>query len=331
MIYFHGGGFIAAATPGHLKYQFALQKAIRKQGHDLSIFSLSYTLAPKAVYPSQLNQAASALRYLVQDQKRDPSTIILAGDSAGGNLTAALLSHLAHPHEKLASLNLSSPLRGAFMISPWVSFQTSDPSFKGNAESDYLTITALDRASNTYIGPGGHHDNYSEAVRAQPEWWAGVSPIVDQVLIWGGGGEILVDGIRRFQSNMKAGFDMAKYLGATAAPLTLHEETLGRPRTPTLQENGLLDRHGAITPTPPFQRPNEMNEPGNDRNVSPISDPGIGDEKAHDFGGEERVIYVETPRMAHEEMIIDYVLRIGGKREGARVIEGWLDSLLRER
>lgn len=325
LVYFHGGGYIAAATPGHLKYQFALQKAIRKLGYDFSIFSLAYTLAPKAVYPTQLNQAVSAIRYLVQDQKRDPNTIIIAGDSAGGNLAAALLSHLAHPHGKLSELNLGGSLRGALMISPWISFQTSDPSFKENAKSDYLTIAALDRASNTYIGPGGRHDNYSEPIRAHPEWWAGVSTVVDEVLIWGGGDEILIDGIRRFQANMKEGFEMAKSLGPSVAT-GLGTTPDGRPKTPTLQENGALDRHGAVSPTPPFQTPDES---GLDRNVSPVSP--IEEKKTEAVGGGERVKFVETPRMAHEEMIIDYILRIGGKREGARAIEGWLDALLRER
>lgn len=320
LVYFHGGGYIAAATPGHLKFQFELQKSIRKLGHDFSIFSLSYTLAPKAVYPTQLNQAVSAIRYLIQDQKRDPNTIVIAGDSAGGNLAAALLSHLAHPHEKLAKLDLGGPLKGALMISPWISFQTSDPSFKQNAKSDYLTIAALDRASNTYIGPGGRHDNYSEAVRAHPEWWAGVSTVVDEIIIWGGGGEILIDGIRRFQASMKEGFEMAKTLRPTATA-GLGTGMDGRPKTPTLQENGSLDRHGGVSPTPEGLDV--------DRNVSPVSP--VEEEKNQASGGAERVKFVETPRMAHEEMIIDYILHIGGKREGARVVEGWLDALLRER
>lgn len=75
LIFFHGGGYIGYATPGHLKYQFALQKAIRQAGHDISIFSPSYTLAPYERYPFQLSQAVEVLRYLVETEKRDPQTV----------------------------------------------------------------------------------------------------------------------------------------------------------------------------------------------------------------------------------------------------------------
>jgi acetyl esterase/lipase len=75
MIFFHGGGYVGYATPGHLKYQFALQKAIRDAGHDLSILSASYTLAPRARYPVQLTQAAEVLRYLIEHDRRDPQTV----------------------------------------------------------------------------------------------------------------------------------------------------------------------------------------------------------------------------------------------------------------
>lgn len=32
--------------------------------------------------------------------------------------------------------------------------------------------------------------------------------------------------------------------------------------------------------------------------------------------------------MCHEEMIVDYILRFGGKREGARSIERWIEGVL---
>ena len=321
MLYIHGGGYISAATPGHMKYQFALQKQLRKLGHDFSILSLSYTLAPKAVYPTQINQAVAALRYLVIDQKRDPSTIIIAGDSAGGNLVTAILSHLAHPHPQLAPLDLGGRLGGAVMISPWISFSTSDPSFKENAKSDLITVSALDRASNTYIGPGGRHDNYTEPVRAPPEWWAPVRDVVDEILIWGGGGEILIDSIRRFAANLKAGFQLPGQKGS--APVEA--------ATATEHANGEAEKHNSINATPPFKTPRESTsaEPIVPTNANPA--PPDDEEKALNLQSKERVKFVESPRMAHEEMIIDYILRMRGKkkRHGAKAIEVWMDNLMK--
>lgn len=71
-----GGGFFGSATIGHIRYLYTLQDKMARAGHDFSIFVLTYTLSPKAVYPTQLKQAASALNYLLSgDQPRDPATV----------------------------------------------------------------------------------------------------------------------------------------------------------------------------------------------------------------------------------------------------------------
>jgi hypothetical protein len=92
------------------------------------------------------------------------------------------------------------------LISPWVSFGTTSRSFTDNAESDYLTPAALNNASTTFIGPKRDYNEYSEPVRASPDWWEKVAAHVDEILIWGGGGEILIDGIRVFANNVASGF-----------------------------------------------------------------------------------------------------------------------------
>jgi hypothetical protein len=63
------------ATNGHAKYLIALQAAIRKAGGNFSVLGMSYTLTDDAPYPKQLQQAVALLKYLVDDQKRDPETV----------------------------------------------------------------------------------------------------------------------------------------------------------------------------------------------------------------------------------------------------------------
>jgi hypothetical protein len=121
-------------------------------------------------------------------------------------LTAALLLHLSKPHPSVPALRLSKRLKGAILISPWICFDYTSRSFKDNAESDYLTPAALNNASSTFIGPRREPDEYSEPVRAPPDWWEKVAAHVDEILIWGGGGEILIDGIRLFANNVATGF-----------------------------------------------------------------------------------------------------------------------------
>lgn len=142
-----------------------------------------------------------------------PQQILLGGDSAGGNLAAALLLHLAHPHPSVPAVPLNSTLspsrrlRAALLISPWVSFRTDLPSFASNAEADYIGPRALRRAATTYIAPGTQHDAYSEPAESPAEWWVDVGrDVLTSMMIWVGGGEVLLDGARAFADKVEGGF-----------------------------------------------------------------------------------------------------------------------------
>jgi acetyl esterase/lipase len=78
--------------------------------------------------------------------------IILAGDSAGGHMALSLISHLLHPHSDVSKVELSEPLAGVILVSPWVKFATDDDSVKRNMTSDYVTAAAATRWSNAYLG-----------------------------------------------------------------------------------------------------------------------------------------------------------------------------------
>lgn len=133
--------------------------------------------------------------------------VLLGGDSAGGNLTAALLEHIARPHPEIPAITLPRPLHSALMISPWVSFRTDWPTFESNDESDYISPRAVKRAASAYIAPGSQPDFYAEPETSPPEWWVEIaSNAVRNVMIWGGGGEVLLDGIRSFADKVSAGF-----------------------------------------------------------------------------------------------------------------------------
>ena len=60
----------------------------------IPVFSIDYRLSPKYQFPSAINDVWQAYYYLVENAKQefgiDPKRIILVGDSAGGNLVAAI-------------------------------------------------------------------------------------------------------------------------------------------------------------------------------------------------------------------------------------------------
>lgn len=134
----------------------------------------------------------------------------MGGDSAGGNLTAALLEHIAHPHADVPPVSLTHPLHAVLLLSPWVSFSTNWPTFDTNAESDYISRRAIARAATTYVAPGSKPDAYAEPNTSPVEWWADIAKsVVQNVFIWGGGGEVLLDGIKDFAAKVGEGFSRA--------------------------------------------------------------------------------------------------------------------------
>ncbi|KAF2189098.1 alpha/beta hydrolase fold domain-containing protein [Zopfia rhizophila CBS 207.26] len=208
IVYYHGGGYVIPANTGQMQYLLDMKDSLIAQGSDTAVVFLAYSLAPEAIYPTQLKQAVELLRYLIETEGRDPSNIILGGDSAGGNLTIGLLSHLSHPHPDIQALCLPTKLHAAFLISPWCSFNTHTPAFISIAEKDCFDARALNRWSSAFLGSDSPFagDFYNEPVLAPAPWWEQTAEVIGEVLIWGGGNEILLDGIEEFAKRFQKGF-----------------------------------------------------------------------------------------------------------------------------
>lgn len=204
-----------------------IQKSL---GPNVAVVILAYTLAPEAVYPTQLRQAVELLRYLLETQGRNPTDIVLGGDSAGGNLTLGVLSHLAHPHPDIAALPLPAKLHAALLISPWCSLtQHSTSSHARNAQRDMFDARPLSRWAAAFLNSSSPFagDAYSEPVLASTEWWEPVADVVGEVLVWGGANEILIDGIEAFARKFSVG--MGRRGGRVSVVVTegaMHEEMI---------------------------------------------------------------------------------------------------------
>lgn len=143
-----------------MDFMFRLQALVSSSDKPVAILFLSYDLSPAARYPRQLTQAVSLLRNVIEILHKDPEDIILTGDSAGGNLALALLSHISFPHPAISPLKLASNLRGLVLVSPWVSFQLNEPSCIRNARKDLLSIATLRRWGEAFMGtPSPHMDS----------------------------------------------------------------------------------------------------------------------------------------------------------------------------
>jgi acetyl esterase/lipase len=187
---------------GYFKFYTQLIRDLRASGKSVAIFSLTYTLAPIATYPTQLRQAVSCLAHILATP-RSPSTVFLGGDSAGGNLVCGVLSHLAHPHPEIDPLAVKGNLGGAVLIAPWTLLDTEFPGVHYHG-GDIITTAVAAPWASAYVG-SRKRDYYTDLSHAPAEWFSSFP--VDSVLITAGGNEIMLPIIEDFAGRFKQGFE----------------------------------------------------------------------------------------------------------------------------
>ena len=100
IIHFHGGGFVAQSSKSHELYLRSWSEHL-----NVPILSVDYSLAPEARYPRPMEEGVFAYTWALMNLHKLGTTgerIIIAGDSAGGNIS--LTSSL-----KLVSLGIRPP------------------------------------------------------------------------------------------------------------------------------------------------------------------------------------------------------------------------------
>ncbi|KAJ2380135.1 hypothetical protein GGI05_006405, partial [Coemansia sp. RSA 2603] len=124
ILYLHGGAYTLGSAASHR----GLTGRLVNQS-DVRCVAIDYRLAPQHPFPAQLHDAYIAYRYLLEHGFK-PESVILAGDSAGGNLVLALTLLLKHNNETMPC--------GLLLLSPWVDLVSMRPSVLHNAQCDYL-------------------------------------------------------------------------------------------------------------------------------------------------------------------------------------------------
>ena len=177
-----------------------MQKDLDATGKSVAWLFVAYSLTPHRTYPSQICEAIEALNYVHEEKHRSPSEIIIGGDSAGGALTLAILSHLSHPSPDFPNVKISGKLKAAVVMAPWVSFRFDWPSFKSNELKDTITAIRAQEWASLYQN-GKPSNNYIEAVEAPASWWEEAQ--VEKMLCTAGGDEILLDPISEWAAKYK--------------------------------------------------------------------------------------------------------------------------------
>lgn len=109
ILYLHGGGYVIGSINTHRALAGRLSRAAKAR-----VLLIDYRLAPEHPFPAAVDDSVAAYRWMLA-QGLKPTRIAVAGDSAGGGLTAATLV-------AIRDAKLPVPAAGA-LLSPWVDLE----------------------------------------------------------------------------------------------------------------------------------------------------------------------------------------------------------------
>jgi acetyl esterase len=129
IVYYHGGGWVIANLD---TYSASAQGLAEQVG--AVVVSVAYQQAPENKFPTAHNDSYAAYEWVLKNAasiKGDPKRIAVAGESAGGNLAAAV-SMMAR--DKKAQLPLHQ-----LLVYPIADFSMNTPSYQANANAKPLS------------------------------------------------------------------------------------------------------------------------------------------------------------------------------------------------
>ena len=184
IVYFHGGGYAIGSIGSHRLLVTHLARESKAR-----VLSVDYRLGPEHAHPAAVEDACSAFRFAVGSGLA-PERICLAGDSAGGGLTAATLVALRDAGGALPG--------GGVCISPWFDLTLSGESIKTRGDLDPLVSEEkLAQMAAAYLADGDAKHPTASPLFAD---LAGLPPMLLQV----GAAEVLLDDSTRFAERAKA-------------------------------------------------------------------------------------------------------------------------------
>jgi len=192
LLYFHGGGYCSGSIASHRRLVTEAGRAAR-----IRTLAIDYRRAPEHPYPAAHEDALTAWRFLRQ-QGIAAANIVVGGDSAGGNLTLALMARLRAAGEELPAC--------AWLLSPWTDLTMSGATLQTRDAVDPLIHTAyLAELADAYApAPADRRDPLISPLFADP---TGFPPTLIQV----GSAETLLSDATR----------LAESLGSADVPVTL--------------------------------------------------------------------------------------------------------------
>jgi monoterpene epsilon-lactone hydrolase len=196
LLFLHGGGYELGSlnSDGELAARLGRASGMR-------VLFPEYRLAPEHPFPAAIDDVLAAWRWLCADRGLSPRSIAVAGASAGGGLTAALLVAARDAGEALPA--------AAVLMSPTVDLTSSGASMTERAEQDPIsTPTMLRQFASDYLAGADPKTPLASPLFAS---LSGLPPLLVQV---GTADVLLSDAERLASAAAESGVEVILEIGA---------------------------------------------------------------------------------------------------------------------
>ncbi|WP_234793607.1 alpha/beta hydrolase [Mycolicibacterium porcinum] len=151
LVYFHGGGFVLCDLDSH-------DSCCRRLANGIGaiVVSVDYRLAPEHPYPAAVDDALAATEWVAAHAGElggDPARLVVAGDSAGGNL-AAVVAMTARDRG-------GPPIAFQVLIYPVVDQRRKSSLSSPHTKSGVLTAEHMQWFTAQYLGDSGAQSEVS--------------------------------------------------------------------------------------------------------------------------------------------------------------------------
>jgi acetyl esterase len=169
VLFLHGGVWIAGDFDNH---QRLTRDLVVETGY--AVVFVEYTPIPDAVFPTQLEECYAALRWVAEEGASaglDASRLAVAGNSVGGNLSAALALY-ARDHDGPA-------IKVQLLLYPATDARFDTESYQAFADGRFLPLAFMKFGWDLYAPDEETRRNpYAAPLQASPEQLRGLPPAI---------------------------------------------------------------------------------------------------------------------------------------------------------
>jgi acetyl esterase len=157
IVFYHGGGWVLGTLDG---YDPVARRLASASGY--ALLSIDYRTAPEHPFPAPVEDCYAALRWADRNRQRlcgDSAPLVIAGDSAGGNLAAVVALRARDEGGPRIALQV--------LIYPVTDCDFSTPSYRAFGDGYLLTAKAMQWFWDQYVADhAARHNPLASPLRA---------------------------------------------------------------------------------------------------------------------------------------------------------------------